>query len=370
MKKIVFFLGAGASKPFGIPLTKEILPEILKSIEQNNLFEKINGGDYSENERKNMEQDLGDFLYALMPGLKDLYKEYKIDKDAINKFPLITDILSIIDYSSEYSNNLLGKPKTETRYFRQLLDRAIFEILADPENIKETAQLNKFVKHLQTLFFDGNEISIITTNYDATAEFLIYEQFKNPRNIDFGFSWREVEVQEIIRHQPEDSKVRIYKLHGSLNWLKCDLCDHLYINPRGNIVHHSFRTEIDDLNTCHCGNAPLKSLIVAPSLIREIKEPNLLHVWKSAVQVLRKADYWVIIGYSLPPEDLAIKSLLIRGKNASDLDLSEKNLFIVQKGDSTLNSYSLLFGKNNFRFIDGGLEEYLDKVDNSKVCFT
>lgn len=368
MKKIVFFLGAGASKPFGIPLTKEILPEILISIENNDLFCEIDGGDFTDAQRKSMEKDLGNFLYRLMPGLKNIFEKYKNKKADIDGFPLITDILSIVDHSDEYGNNLMDGNKKETGYYRKLLDRAIYEILADPIT-KDNSFLSAFSEHIDKLIKKDNEVTIITTNYDATLEYRIFSDIKDPKYIDFGFSWREVTSDEIIHYQPQSPKLRIYKLHGSLNWLKCNLCDHLYINPAGNIIHQSFRTGIDDYNTCHCGNAPLKSVIVAPSLVREVKEPNLLHVWKSSIQALRKADKWIIIGYSLPPEDLAIKSLLIRGKNAKDDDLNANDLIIVQKTNSTTPpiSYSLLFGENNFKFISNGLEEYLSKTRKNEI---
>src|SRR3954471_2381641 len=81
-QKIVFFLGAGASKPFGIPLTSEILPNILESISKENLFKKIDdsigGGDYSSVERREMERDLQLFLHHLMPGLQEIFKKYEL----------------------------------------------------------------------------------------------------------------------------------------------------------------------------------------------------------------------------------------------------------------------------------------------------
>src|SRR4051812_29441916 len=108
-QKIVFFLDAGASKPFGIPLTAEILPKILESIKKKDLFSRIGdsigGGDFSAVKRRQMETDLNMFLNHLMPGLNDIYEEYKCqesnkEKNEVAKatLPLITDILSIVDH--------------------------------------------------------------------------------------------------------------------------------------------------------------------------------------------------------------------------------------------------------------------------------
>ncbi len=44
MAKTAIFIGAGASKPFGFPLTNELLPKIREHIDNNQLF---NGFDKS-----------------------------------------------------------------------------------------------------------------------------------------------------------------------------------------------------------------------------------------------------------------------------------------------------------------------------------
>ena len=42
-------------------------------------------------------------------------------------------------------------------------------------------------------------------------------------------------------------------------------------------------------------------------LVRDIRDSNLLQIWKAAMEALRTADQIVFIGYSLPAEDFAIK---------------------------------------------------------------
>jgi hypothetical protein len=38
----------------------------------------------------------------------------------------------------------------------------------------------------------------------------------------------------------------------------------------------------------------------------------LLEIWQTALEALREAETWYIIGYSLPPEDVAIRTILLR----------------------------------------------------------
>jgi NAD-dependent SIR2 family protein deacetylase len=363
-RKIVYFLGAGASRPFGIPLTRDLLPMILQSIEEKDLFWEIDEYDFSSRQRRKMERDLRDFLYRLMPGLEYCYKAFRREEPGA-VLPLITDILSIVDHLTVNSNRPFVFEKQNILYYRNLLDRAIFEILADENNIstEDKARLKIFLKIIQKHYSKGEEVTFITTNYDSTFEYKVYEKLKIVDKIDFGFSWRyafnDGREEERICYQPKATKIRIFKLHGSLNWLKCDLCDHIYINPGGNIIHQSFRNIVDDYNSCHCGNGPLKSIIVAPSFEREVKDANLLHIWKSSVQALRDADELIMIGYSLPSEDLAIKSLLIRGKNIRKKPLKKSNFTVVQHGENSRSTYEMMFGKENFTYLNGGLEQFL-----------
>jgi len=355
MAKIVYFLGAGASYPFGIPLTKELLPQIIEKATNKALFKKIYNSGYSETDRRKMEEELMSFLEALMPGLTHCFQNKNL--------PLITDILSIIDHMMANKNIPYklanGKPMS---YYRLLLDRAIYEILnyAEPRNAKEKNNLDKFLKKIEQHINNKDKITFITTNYDTTFEIKVYNNnIKDIKKIDFGFSWRDTQTNHELIHYPvKATQIRIFKLHGSLNWLKCDLCDHIYINPYGNIIDESFRSIVDENNTCHCGNGPLKSIIISPSFERDVRDANLLHIWKSSLLALREADEWNIIGYSLPAEDLAIKSLIIRGKNKN----KNQQYNVVQFGEDAKPAYDLFFGVNAYQYINGGLESFLGQT--------
>lgn len=73
---------------------------------------------------------------------------------------------------------------------------------------------------------------------------------------------------------------------------------------------------------------------------------------------MRTSDEWVIIGYSLPPEDIAIRSLLVRAFHARG-DKREPRIRVVQKGENLdmQSRYKLFFPK--CEYISGGLETML-----------
>jgi hypothetical protein len=86
----------------------------------------------------------------------------------------------------------------------------------------------------------------------------------------------------------------------------------------------------------------------------------LLVIWRRAVEALRGASEWIIVGYSLPPEDVAIRSMFLRAYQSRDDDAPAPNVVVVQKEEREpeVSRYKLLFPGCSFR--SGGLSAYLD----------
>ncbi len=305
-------LGAGASKPLGYLLTKDLLPEIKKEIDKKSLFEQLE----HDMPKKDLVADrkrLAKFLNELFHGFRDAKAP---------DYPSITEVLSLVDYTIQHSQSLMPKRNLEDWLrFRRLLEFAIFYSI-DSEDKDENKRSIERVSNKLRRFIDclrgDNSIGIISTNYDIAVDLLLFETVDNsPRIIaeqfDFGIAWREAEQDELIEHErPKYPKYHLYKLHGSLNWLRCDLCEQTYVNVTGAMTHQAFRHERDGSNTCDCFHAPLKPTLIVPSLVRDIHDPKLVQVWERSLEVVRSSPVWIIVGYSLPYEDIAIRSILLR----------------------------------------------------------
>jgi hypothetical protein len=180
----------------------------------------------------------------------------------------------------------------------------------------------------------------------------------------------------VVYPRPNKASFGVYKLHGSLNWLRCDLCDNIYVNPVGAIAYLSFllgdeverrkrgdpwleHLEDSGANKCHCGYRPLRHVIVAPSFVRAVRDVILLEIWRNALEALRQAEEWIIIGYSIPPEDVAIRSMLLRAYRGRDTGQRPRVTVIQrEKKEPELSRYHLLFP--NHQYVAGGLAGYLD----------
>ena len=117
------------------------------------------------------------------------------------------------------------------------------------------------------------------------------------------------------RPLPPSRRLGWYKLHGSFNWLRCDLCGQIYINTSESIVEYSLLVKKSFDTVCHCGRFPLQPMLVSPSFVRDVRDSNLLEIWRHSLEALRIANEWIFVGYSFPEEDYMIRAMLLRAYN-------------------------------------------------------
>ena len=103
-------------------------------------------------------------------------------------------------------------------------------------------------------------------------------------------------------------------------------------------------------------------MIVAPSMVRTIHDPNLLTIWRSALEAMRIADEWIIAGYSQPPEDIAIRSILLRAYYGRGRKRKPPTIRVIQRDQekATEDRYKLLFPGCRFEY--GGFERFVEAL--------
>lgn len=345
-RPITFFLGAGASAAFGLPITSQIFPKFWK---------RLHTGRTLRRDQRELLKRLFSVLYV---GLKPQTPD--------DELPNITEILSQVDHFINSKNTpLKGLTQSQLIDSRLALEMGVVDVIQDyyeyDSRNEQDILYSRFIAMLRKIARE-RKVNIISTNYDILIEYGIFEdeygrkekRFLN--EVDFGIRWRDpFTKQSVVYSPPKNPRFSIYKLHGSTSWLTCDLCNQLYINLYGSIYHQIQYIKPRDTNTCHCGHFKLSSVIVAPSTAREVSDANLKYIWNASLESLRTSTEWVIIGYSLPSEDLNIRSILTRAFVGSNTQLK---VTVVQKSDSTKRRYEHLFGEVNF--ISEGLEKYIN----------
>jgi hypothetical protein len=359
MHRTAVFTGAGASKAFGYPLTGELFPRVRERLTAKTAFDRTAWiGRLPNKARKNAE--LLQFLSGLLPGFNDPRIEP----------PPITDILSLVDYSLLASTAPIpSRTAKDLLRFRLLLEEAIARAIhGDYDPYHPPPALFRLARWIVD---EGRkrdrDIALISTNYDIAIDDLLFDLHNTDyarigKTFDLGTTWRTPGGGFHVR--PAAPTVRLYKLHGALNWLRCDLCEHIYVNVRGGILHQGFREEgdVDDYNRCDCDHAPLRVVLVAPSLVRDVRDVNLLEIWKNTLEFLRSADEWIIIGYSFPAEDLAIRSLFLRAYVGRPPNVTRPHVRVVQgrPDPATEGRYRLFFPNCSFEY--GGIETFIQNL--------
>lgn len=240
------------------------------------LFEGLNGSRQEQRDRK----DLGGALRGLLPGIEQI---------ADRELPLITDIFSLVDYAIGANEALGAGGEASLRRIRDLLVQAIADVLLgdllEPSSRDAAGRAQKRLLHALVTWLQKrrDRVALATTNYGISIEYELYRRLGRKRvgnSVDLGFEWR-YGGNGTLRSRPAKPYYGLYKLHGSLDLLRCARCGHVYFNPDGAIIWQAFRRKIDHNNTCHCGFAPLRLHIVWPSMVRDVRDANLLGVWRS-----------------------------------------------------------------------------------------
>jgi len=193
MSETVVFLGAGASRPLGLPMTADIFPLLLQRLlSKEPGGEPLFGSDAVDRER------LSTCLNTLLPGLADFTNKPQDHSAWRDKLLPITDVLSTIDYLL-LSSNAPAPDFTvpELARARALIERAIFELLVrteSPDTLRmegvpdvvrdewrRTAELPLFQKRppdhqnelsravdwlMKLASEPGRRVTLVSTNYD------------------------------------------------------------------------------------------------------------------------------------------------------------------------------------------------------------
>jgi hypothetical protein len=296
MPETVIFLGAGATKACGGPMTNEILPAIL-------------GGAPAS--------DPAGRLPRLHQFLQEQFNVFS--NSAPDSYPGLPMLMSLLDTALDRrqafhpnwdANSILG--------IREAIEFGIFDVL---EERLVKAPTNNHWELLQKVYPPPAQPCVISSNYDLiidTAMMFLSES----RLPDGGLPAYHCAISTDFYRNEASHFGTLLKLHGSLNWLYCKTCHRLeigasdsrkYLKVLGRLVgpslEQSYRT---DGGTCPTCQSKLRPLLIAPTHLKNYRNPHLAQVWYEAERVLREAARVVFVGYSLPEDDVEVIYLLKR----------------------------------------------------------
>jgi hypothetical protein len=356
----VYIVGAGFSKYAGLPLQAGFTEALL--------------------------EPRADEAYPMRPLIKHLgrfvHDAFDHNERAKARFwPNLEDVFTNIDMAANTGHHLGSEhsPSKLRTTRRVLLARMMcmlherFTTAAKVET-KDWLSLNAFFKGL-----DIGHSAFISINWDTVIERRLFELRKV---VNFNYKCGAIPAKFkpkgkiITRLELSDDaeEVPLIKIHGSVNWLYCDNCRRLYWFSADDAIAVALqlvtrkegkKLKLAQLEDCErwrcpvCPKVPLTTRIATFSYLKALDFPMFEMSWLSAEHILRRAEKWVFIGYSLPAADYEFKHLLKRVQ----LSRAEPPEFVVITGgskedtDYTYANYQRFFGRgiqkeNNF-FRDG-----------------
>jgi NAD-dependent SIR2 family protein deacetylase len=294
-EKTVVVLGAGATKACGGPLTNEILPGAFRPQDEGQLT-KDAGLDLSELER---------FLFNNF----SLPKGHSKKRDNQDLYPGLPMLLSLLDTAIERNQDYgPGCNAPEVRELRQLVEYAVYQYIK-----RTTRNAKPYHQELVTwLNRNGEEPSIVSLNYDTLVDDAL-RATKPGHFPDYG-----CDLAPPAEHESAESFGKLFKIHGSLNWLYCSACNCLEAVAAKTGAHQqAFSAAGYPCSTkrgggSRCG-ARMRHIIITPTHKKRYGNPHITSVWLGAERALRAAERAILIGYSLPWDDVEVIYLLQRG---------------------------------------------------------
>jgi NAD-dependent SIR2 family protein deacetylase len=282
----VIFLGAGASAADGAPI-------------QNRLFK-----DYFENgqHRDAISSSLGQFFKDFF-GIDTLNHPHDID------FPTFEEILGILELSLSRSESFRNYPlipqDPKIQNVREQIIFLIARILKDKLQFGRTnhdalvSRLNRESRLRKTAF--------ISLNYDILIDNALTD-IHSVIDLDYGIEFTNFTRKNDWHRPRKNRSIKLFKLHGSLNWLYCPTCISLTITPK----EKSVSTIADAPIPCRFCRTNMIPIIIPPTFFKVMSNHFLQQIWRETENTLMAAKRIVFCGYSFPDADVHIKYLLKR----------------------------------------------------------
>ena len=168
----------------------------------------------------------------------------------------------------------------------------------------------------------------------------------------------DYDLEDIVRPSlpgsglPERTKVKLLKLHGSLNWRICDSC-HLLRDTENTVVWPN--SQCND-----CGSKTARPMLIRPTLLKDFRHRVWKDVWRKAGHDLASASHWYFVGYSLPLADVWMLRLLAQSARSGGIDVRDRHICVINLDENVTKRFKLLFPN-----AVGRLETFQSWIDES-----
>lgn len=293
-KAVAFLLGAGASKPSGIPTVAELLPDLLERGRRLDREDVNRLADYCESSK--------------ITNIEDLLTAAQL-AEYCGRNPYVMKLMEHLLYrDSGHRPELLARHGSETRVdtssvaFLQDTLQVLFGLLSSR---MLPAKPNAGHEAIASFTKKNPGTSIITTNYDCCIDLALGTDGK-----DFDY---RMPFSNATKCQ-DQTLPNLIKLHGSLNWFYCESCQTVNLIDISNAIKDY---ETDDspypvIGVCKTCGGQRRGLLVPPLAMKFHVAPALNPLLELANSRLNNANVLVVVGFSFADADLYIARMVSR----------------------------------------------------------
>lgn len=335
MSEIVFILGAGASKHTGAPLMAEFLDVA------DGLRRQGQTGAY---------QNDFDRVFDAISKLQAVHSKSELSLDDLES---VFGAFEMARLLSTFPGLPSGEIENLLNSFRRVIAKTLEETVRfslsggskyhiDPHrHYQEFARLVGELDHEH----QRRRCTTITFNYDI--------------GLDYAFHHSGYEPEYCLAEEEAPSlRPILLKLHGSLNWARCEVCDAIvpwqlssYFSGRrveplagANFINLRLASQFDAGQFCHCSKRVTDApVIVPPTWNKTEYHSTLARIWQRAARELSDAERIFVSGYSLTETDSFFRYLFAIGA-VGDARIKCFSVVDPAEGSDVENRFKKLLG--------------------------
>ncbi|HXD31346.1 MAG TPA: SIR2 family protein [Pyrinomonadaceae bacterium] len=356
--KTAIFLGAGASAAEGAPIQSELFKEYFGSgkVPQDAPIRKVLGNFFQRIFQIDLDGPLGPIAFPTFEealGVLDLSETRRESLRGFNSESAFKN--EAVPLNESYSNHV-----NLIRFYLTLaMAKAIDDGLRRKRDDQPTAEYHqKLVDNLRNMDLMKDTL-FISTNYDLCIDEALKEE------LDYGVEFSGNKFGE----EGPPNRVSLFKIHGSLNWLYCPVCNNL----NGYEAKAVLSLLYPDRPITQCGfcETVMAPVIVPPTFYKDMSRVFLSSIWNKTENSLREVDHVIFCGYSLPDADMHIKYLLKRMQTNRKPDKQPVRFTVInhhegkseQGAEAEHARYDRYFGRDNVRYTMAAFEDFVQSPE-------
>lgn len=315
--KTVFILGAGFSRPRGVPTQDKILDYICQPGFPNDWFPES---------RKEL--------------IQYLENVYGLKGDQLGRLAL-EDVYTPLHQAISRGEALKGYRLDQLREIEETLNQSVSVVInqirpMERKNGKvmrhDNTYLQSFARKLvyqKRKARTSDRFAILSLNWDVHLDKELGQIMRAARApipkgwMDYGCHCTAYENNRflpppLLAKERKAYTIKHFKLHGSFHWRLCPQCGTLFVQTD---VKNGVTVFLNELECPKCGLVDFKTPIILPTFRKDFSGFHFQHIWNQAGIELSEAARLVFIGYSFPLADFDFRSLITRHVGSLKIDV-------------------------------------------------